>query len=99
MPLSRSQFRTWKRWLPLALLLVLLAQLSAATHAHPDSSHSLVDCSLCLQQHGHLDGHSGPVLPTLPTTVAGAILTALPVVPALRALPAPAIRGPPPTLC
>ncbi len=49
-PLRHTQ--TFKRWLPLMVLLVVLAQLSMAAHWHPDN-HSVVDCGLCLQQGGN----------------------------------------------
>ncbi|NIB39657.1 hypothetical protein HBA55_08675 [Pseudomaricurvus alkylphenolicus] len=48
-PLLRQRWRQHLRWVPLLVLLVALAQLSTATHWHLDD-HSVVDCSLCLQQ-------------------------------------------------
>lgn len=62
-----------KRWLPLLVLLVVLAQLATLAHQHQDE-HRLADCGLCLQ-HATLktlhSGHSLPLVlassPALPT--------------------------------
>jgi len=54
-----SQFSThhWKRWLPIVVLLMILAQLATAAHWHQGEEH-WVDCSLCLHASAADDNHS-----------------------------------------
>lgn len=56
-----------RRWLPLLVLLVALAQLATAAHQHEDE-HRLVDCVPCLQHAGLKYLHSGYSLPLVPVT-------------------------------
>lgn len=58
-----------RRWLPLLILLVALAQLATVAHQHLDD-HSVADCTLCLH-HTSLTALPGShVLPGVPEQVA-----------------------------
>lgn len=62
---SSAVIQLTRRWLPLLVLLVALAQLSTAAHQHEDE-HRLADCMLCLQHAGLKDLHGGYNLPHHP---------------------------------
>lgn len=67
--LSTDTIQFTKRWLPLLLLLVVLAQLVTNAHEHRDE-HSVTDCTLCLH-HSHFNAlHGSHALPGLPVLVA-----------------------------
>lgn len=67
--LSTHTIQSTKRWLPLLLLLMVLAQLVTNAHEHRDE-HSVTDCTLCLH-HSNLNAlHGSHVLPGLPVLVA-----------------------------
>ncbi|WP_439136084.1 hypothetical protein [Pseudomaricurvus sp.] len=83
-----------RRWLPLLLLLLALAQLATVAHQHLDD-HNVADCTLCLH-HTNLTALSGShALPGLPEQVAFAPVD----LDTTRATQAPfrssAIRAPP----
>jgi hypothetical protein len=62
--LSIPFIHTSKRWLPLLVLLVVLAQLATVAHQHQDE-HRLADCGLCLQHTTLKTLHSGHSLPSV----------------------------------
>lgn len=85
-----------RRWLPLLVLLVALAQLATASHQHEGESHRLADCGLCLQHAGLKHLHSGYSLPQIPA-VSGFLPALSPAATdiALPMLVTRAIRAPP----
>ncbi|GAB3112745.1 hypothetical protein GCM10027217_42180 [Pseudomaricurvus hydrocarbonicus] len=91
---SRAHIPALKRWLPLLVMLVVLAQLASAGHWHEDNR-SVVDCSLCLHHSGSHALHTGHSIPSLPAmaAVAPAPIT-VSVSPSTPCLPV-SIRGPP----
>tara|TARA_B100000446_G_scaffold33953_2_gene29402 strand:- start:2231 stop:2542 length:312 start_codon:yes stop_codon:yes gene_type:complete len=57
--MSHFSIHHWKRWLPVVVLLMILAQLASAAHWHQDEE-PWIDCSLCLQSSAADDNHSAP---------------------------------------
>ncbi len=55
--MSHFSIHLWKRWLPVVVLLMILAQLASAAHWHQDEE-PWVDCSLCLQSSTADDNHT-----------------------------------------
>lgn len=92
---SSTLIRYSRRWLPLLILLLALAQLATATHQHADEQR-IVDCGLCLQHSGLKHLHGGYSLPQLPViTGFHPAPTPMPTGLALPVYGTKAIRAPP----